>query len=188
MGEYALYQGEVVKIGTCESMYYLRYEDRNKVTKLPSSVDPRREVGLFWRIPFPDEDHIQIGHYADYDRGERLFRRQPGDAYSTEFELPDADPGIVQLTHPCGLLVNVPCYHGLKLPEVQTPMRVFWNGKSWFAELVHIKNTEEGLFPVVHCRFCKHMWRYDWEKVLPFVYDVTLRARLEAYANRREQP
>lgn len=96
--------------------------------------------------------------------------------------MPDTESGIIQLTHPCGLLVNVPCYHGTKLPESQKPMQVFWNGKSWFAELAHIKNTEEGLFPVVHCRFCRHMWRYEWSEVLPYVHDAELKRRLEQYA------
>ena len=42
MGEYAqrISDGERVKIGTCEDMLYLRFEDRAKVSALAGNVDP----------------------------------------------------------------------------------------------------------------------------------------------------
>ncbi len=41
MGEFArrLSDGAEVKIGTCEEMLYLRFDDRHKVCALPNSVD-----------------------------------------------------------------------------------------------------------------------------------------------------
>ena len=65
MGEYALRKSDrqSIKIGTCEDMYYLRYEDQDKV--VPESGS---DFGYRWRIPFPDEDHILPG---DYDGGFR---------------------------------------------------------------------------------------------------------------------
>jgi len=76
MGEYALRKSDdtEIKIGTCEDMYYLRYEDRDKVSKLPNSLDPRTEYNLRFRLPFPDEDDIKPGEYDDYNRGERLWQ------------------------------------------------------------------------------------------------------------------
>jgi hypothetical protein len=96
------------------------------------------------------------------------------------------DPGIIQLRHEnSGLLLNVPCYHGLQLPTVTEPMRAFWNGKGHSFELAHVKNTaDRGLLPVVRCRHCGHMWRYEWAEVLPFVYDEEMRRRLTVYAER----
>jgi len=191
MGEYAIRQsdGEQIKIGTCENMYYLRFEDRYKVTKDPHSLDPTTTTGLYWRLPFPDEDDLRPGDYKDYARGFRLYKtRKPepsGFAGHDDFapsEIAD-NPGIMQLHNESGLLVNVKCYHGIKLPSESTDFKVCWNGKSWHTELASIKNCADGtLRPVVHCRFCRHAWSFEWAEVLPFVDDVAMRTRLEAYA------
>lgn len=170
MGEYAKRKsdGQEVKIGTCEDMLYLRYEDREKVSKLPNSLDPVREAGVLrFRLPFPDEDEIPIGEYKDPFRGMRLYR-QCGvgqSSYCEDFkdESTIKQPGGFQLRHECGLLVNVPCYHGLKLPEGNADFRPFWNGKGWFFELTQLApRTIDGIFqvlPIVKCRHCREIWR-----------------------------
>ena len=101
-----------------------------------------------------------------------------------QLELSD-NPGIIQLRHDSGLLLNIPCTHGRDLPAVTEPMRAFWNGKSWALELAHIKNT------VVHCRFCRSMWRFSWAEIMPYLHGE-LKARLEKYdtlkpANQSEE-
>lgn len=187
MGEYAKRQdGEEVKIGTCGNMYYLRYEDRVKMTAIPCSLDPQTEERLFWRLPFPDEDDVGIGCYKDHKRGLRLYQRVGNDPFRThrDFIAPAcaASPGIMQLRNDAGLLLNVQCYHGEKLPDCGPDARASWNGKSWFYELASVKNVAGLLFPVVHCRFCGEAWRFTWEEVLPFVGNKEMKARLEAYA------
>ena len=69
MGEYAIRKSDnqEIKIGTCEYMYYIRYEDRNKVSPLPNNTDCSKELNLIWRLPFPSEDHIQIGNYEPFN-------------------------------------------------------------------------------------------------------------------------
>lgn len=188
MGEYAKRKsdGIKVKIGTCESMYYLRYEDRNKVEKIPHSLDASREKNLFWRIPFPDEDNIGIGEYNDHSRGLRLYK--PGEYGADDFTDKETikDPGTMQISHASGLLVNVKCYHGEKLPEGSDDVKAFWNGRSWFYELAHLKNMENGeVLPVVRCRHCGHMWRYGWADILPYIADEELKARLEIYDTKK---
>jgi len=183
MGEYAVRNsdGEQVKIGTCESMYYLRYEDRAKVSRLENSLDASTETNLFWRLPYPDEDNVQIGNYEVYNRGERLCRGE-GDC-CVDFSDPSTieSPGAVQLTHPSGLLVSVPCYHGEKLPE-GNEIKAHWNGKSWSYELAFVKNLEDGtVWPVVHCRHCGRMWRYEWSEILPYLHGK-IKERLAKHA------
>lgn len=174
MGEYANIGGVSTKIGTCDDMYYLRYEDRGRARPMPGSLDPSKVRGLRYRLPFPDEDHVQIGHYDQYNRGAEI-RGFDGSGM-------DDSPGIIQLRHDCGLLVNAPCYHGHKLPELGGA-RVFWNGKGTFFVLSSVKEMEDGtLAPVVRCRYCGVSWRVEWADVLPHVSDAGLRARLEAYA------
>ncbi|MBX9771789.1 MAG: hypothetical protein K2X29_10480 [Candidatus Obscuribacterales bacterium] len=185
MGEYARRKSDrqEIKIGTCENMYYLRYEDRMRVSKIPHSLDPNTELDLRWRLPYPDEDHILPGDYDDYSRGELLYKIDET-GYCTD---PDALPisndavGIIQLHHECGLLVNVPCYHGQRLPQGDGEIKTFWNGKGGFFELQFVKNTADGVKPIVGCKYCRHMWRFEWSYVLPFLRGK-LKERLSVYA------
>ena len=191
MGEYAKRNsdGEHVKIGTCECMYYLRYEDRNKVSPLPGSLNPNTELNLYWRLPFPDEDRLLPGEYEEYKRGLRLYKMVPdgrGREWAEDFTLSDEgddlNPGIIQLHHKeAGLLLNVPCYHGMKLPEVGPGMKAFWNGKGHSFELSSVKNTSEGVLPIIRCRHCGNAWLSTWEEVLPYVGDKEMRKRLGKY-------
>jgi hypothetical protein len=193
MGEYAIRKsdGAQIKIGTCEMMYYLRFEDRHKVRALvPNNVDPVLEAPeLKFRLPYPDEDAVLPGDYTDYARGYRLWKKT-GMGHCQDFEDPDTvkDPGIIQLTHKSGLLLNVPCYHGHKLPDVATPMTAFWNGKSWSLELAWLRPAEYNVvggkvsvFPVVQCRHCGHLWRYTWYDIWDYIADEKLRERLQVY-------
>lgn len=175
MGEYATYNGHEIKIGTCENMYYIRYEDRFKVQPLENSLDCSSEMGLRWRLPFPDEDCVEPGEYTKHDRG--IILGGFSDPTTTE----DDAVGIIQLHHPSGILINLPCYHGEKLPEIQgKDVKIFWNGKAPAYALTAVKNTTEGIFPIVSCQFCRTSWRYDWNDVLPFVHDTELKHRLIA--------
>lgn len=179
MGEYAkLKNGTEIKIGTCENMYYLRFEDRGNVLPLTGSLDPSEELGLRFRVPFPDEDDVGPGYYPDAFRGEPLIN-QEGQFFKADEDL---DPGLIQISHASGLLINVPCYHGAKLPDVGTECKAFWNGKGYFFELIHIKNEQDGLFPIIGCRHCGSKWKADWAEVLPYIRDQELLSRLEKYA------
>ena len=69
MGEYAMFQGEQIKMGTCEQMYYLRADQAHLVKPLEGNVDPIKDAGeIRFRFPFPDEDHVPPGEFNDYDR------------------------------------------------------------------------------------------------------------------------
>lgn len=178
MGEYAEYNGEMVKIGTCESMYYLRHEDREKVNPVEGSLDPRTCHNLFWRLPFPDEDNVTPGDYERFDRGVPL---------GVAFEGPAEPEGIIQLTHACGLMINYPCHHGHTQERPGgAGVGVFWNGRAqWFYELAHIKNMPDGTFRAVYrCRFCGKMWSIgpeDWPEFRQHIVDEELAKRLDKY-------
>ena len=179
MGEYARRNSDKaeIKIGTCENMYYLRYEDRNKVSKLPGSLNPATTFDLRFRLPLPDEDRVKIGEY------DSCFVGVPLPDYKNDFSA--QDPGTMQVHHqPSGLLINLPCYHGEKLPEVGPYSRAFWNGKEHSYELIAVKNTREGLFPIIQCRHCQKMWRENWGDVLAHITCETLKKRLAAYEGK----
>lgn len=186
MGEYAIRKSDnaEITIGTCEDMYYLRYEDREKVQTKPGNVDPVAEANeLRFRLPFPDEDDIQPGEYENHDRGERLYK---AGKFGCDDFAPDGlekNPGLIQLHHKSGL----PCYHGTKLPEVHPSMKAFWNGKSWSLELKQLRPTPDGVKPIVACRHCGQAWRFDWADIWEYVADQHLRAALRPYVEAEER-
>lgn len=186
MGEYAEFSGERIKIGTCESMYYLRWDDRYRVSPLSGNVNPAMDTGLFFRLPFPDEDEQLPGEYQEFNRGYRLGSKSAiGWTDWTPEGLDDCGPGHIQLSHTSGLLLSVPCHHGVKLPEVGPGTRAHWNGKSHAIELCFVKSMPGGsLRPVYRCRFCESMWSCDWDEILPYCgLDAEMLRRLTEYAN-----
>jgi hypothetical protein len=69
MGEFAMYNGDRVKIGTCEEMYYLRADQAQRVRWQVGNVDPFRDAAeLRFRFPFPDEDRIAPGAFENAER------------------------------------------------------------------------------------------------------------------------
>lgn len=191
MGEYAIRKSDrtEIKIGTCQSMYFLRWEQRTSVDPAKNSLDPSRTPNLWWRLPVPEEDQILPGDYSagwacatliDYsdDTGERVEYAPTGD--------PGA--GVLHVHHrEAGILVTMPCHHGDRLPDMGKSRAAF-NGRPplWY-ELCGVKNHKEtdgsiSLLPLVRCRICGHMFRDSWAGVLPHILDETLRERLTDYA------
>lgn len=199
MGEYAqrISDGERIKIGTCEDMLYLRFEDRAKVSALAGNVDPNddEQAGqVRFRLPFPDEDGVRIGEYKDPFRGLRIYRGSAVQGSHEDFTdaTTASEPGMIQLSHPSGLLVNVPCYHGNKLPNLGDA-KTFWNGKSWSLELFQLRPVlVDGalqVFPVVKCRWCGSVWRYQWTDVwefIPYEMQIRLRGYCQAEVTRKK--
>jgi hypothetical protein len=192
MGEYAIRKSDEqeIKIGTCEDMYYLRFEDRFKVRALSGNVNPATDAsGLRFRLPFPDEDNVIPGEYEEYNRSVPLVRHSSFGSDRFTDDSIASDAGIIQLTHPSGLLVNVPCYHGVKLPDVGKDCKVFWNGKGYSLALYQLRPirvaNDSGVeryqvFPVVHCIHCGHAWRYTWADIADYL-PKDMRARLQPY-------
>jgi len=70
----------------------------------------------------------------------------------------------------------------LKLPDLEPHGHAFWNGKNVHLELAFVKRQAPGEYvPVVRCNACGDMWRDEWVNVLPEVFDVELRRRLQRY-------
>jgi len=198
MGEYAKFKNEEIKIGTCESMYYLRYEDRDKVTPIHGSLDPSVEENLLWRLPFLDEDKLGPGQYESHDRGLRLYKKDFNGStdsigFTKDFTCKDLEPGTMQMTHKSGLILSVPCHHGEKLPDLgevtsygRTNPIAGWNGKTWSYELSSIKNTPNKVVPIVGCRHCGHKWSFEWEDIWDFIPE-DMKKRLRRYTIKAVQ-
>lgn len=164
MGEYAHYGDHKVKIGTCEEMYYLRYDQRTKVQPLSGNVDPVQDAAeLRFRFPWPDEDGFAPGSSDFYDKGyERGIT-----VYGLDAPL-DLDHGTIQFTAPVGYNVCLPCpesvaysdYQGArKLIDSGPVIRVHRNGFRGAIQLVQQRYVpDQGLVPILRCA-CGAKWR-----------------------------
>lgn len=152
MGEYANYRGSQVKIGTCESMYYLRADQRELVDYgfTPDVLEVVR-----FRFPFPDEDGIEPGAFEDYDHGVRI----PGWTMPAEIAA-ECDHGAVQFVSQAGYNLCIPCPEGPDSIEGLTVHRNGWRG----GPRVTMQGFRNGeLRTIIACGSCGHCWNMPLE-------------------------
>lgn len=167
MGEYAKYKGERVKIGTCENMYYLRYDQRHDVTPLSGNVNPAgpERFALRFRFPWPSEDGIEPGgNFEPFERSVCV----PGLAAPA-----DVEHHSVQFVAQAGYNCCLPCPEsgkeaftaGVCEPGASNglhPVKIHRNGYKGAVLLAYQKPVEGiGLVPVLMCGGCGSMWREE---------------------------
>lgn len=161
MGEYAVRKsdGERVKIGTCEDMYYLRADQLHDVRAEENSVDPvQYRDELRFRFPWPEEDDVAPGDFDDCDRSLRLYAVRAPES---------VDHGNVQFRADNGYLLSLPCPEdaseydpeGRTLPSADNVLRIGKNGYGGASKLVQQRWWEGRLVPVLACKGCGHAWR-----------------------------
>lgn len=151
MGEYAKYNGEQVKIGTCENMYYLRADQRGLVVPELGSVDPSgpEAIHLRFRFPWPHEDGTEPGAFEDYSKAVGVPGATPPAG---------AEHSTVQFVAQAGYLASLPC------PEGPGPhaVAVHRNGFAGAVQLTQQKLLADGrLVPVCRCGGCGAAWRLE---------------------------
>ena len=183
MGEYAKRKidGVDVKIGTCKSMYYCRYEQRKEV------VYPYDTDNFYWRIPTPDEDGTLP---SDYNYS--LLReddhipwklRLDTSKFSEEDKSDMKQSGTIQLKEPrMGLLVNIRCPHGLPMEQFKinkgTVISMGYNGHQDTLYLKGLKNEPSELKVLVECSCCCQMWSFCFNDIEPLIESIWMRLRL----------
>ena len=166
MGEYALYNNDEIKIGTCETMYYLRYEDRHKVEALSGNVNPSQPEGLRFRCPIYSEDGIKPGQYQSHtNEGVWLFNKDE------DFDLSDCSVGRIAFRDEnSGLQVTLPCYHGLKTQEQECgEIKLGFNGYTKPPYLKYLKVHAGLVVPVIACKHCDSEWWTTWDAIWEFI-------------------
>lgn len=161
--------GKRVKIGCCDNLYYLRFEQRADVRALPGNVDPVRQSSELWyRLPLPEEEGTAPGAF-EYSgpcgaRPLPIFVPETvtgPDGKEAEnptwtklrADLETRKSGIIQLKTGNGVLVNVPCFHGVCK---DLPQGMFYNGHhSQQLAAFAVGVAPSGVPAVlVGCRFC----------------------------------
>jgi len=172
MGEYAKYNNQEIKIGTCETMYYLRYEDRHKVKALKGNVNPVRDAeGLRFRVPLFSEDGIKPGHYTSHvNDGIRLYKKQEGNCI--DYDLTDGEPGRIHFRdETSGLQVSIPCLHGYPTgkQDLGSDVRLGFNGYRSPSILKYLKVHGGLVVPVISCTHCGKEWRTTWSAIWDYI-------------------
>lgn len=155
MGEFATIDGNRVKIGTCESMYYATFDayasaylaGRVSQTDVPLKMACSGVVRF--RFPFPDEDGAAIGSHDDFDRGYTfpVF----GDS-----ELAKYGEDHRKITHRIEAQGTLGYWHVLSHP---CPAPTCGQGDVVPLQVVQQKACEDALWTVVRCGWCGAMWR-----------------------------
>lgn len=144
MGEYGKYNGNEIKIGTCEDMYYLRADQIHLV----KSTTLMHLDEIRFRFPFPDEDNIEPGDFDDHDRGLVVWG----------FEVPEGvEHYSVQFKADVGILASLPCPYSAEAKEGK--IKYHFNGYRGPARIVQQRAWEGVWVTVVDCGACGARFR-----------------------------
>lgn len=158
MGEYAIYNGQRVKIGTCEDMLYLRWDQAHKVTPEPDSLDPvATRNAIRFRFPWPEEDGVDPGNFDDPDRGFRL------DGFTVPAEVKHGTTQFTATYPRNGYLVSLPCPEGPTshmLQEAGT-YKIGRNGYGGSASLIQQAWRDGRLVGIAKCNGCGSLFRLE---------------------------
>jgi len=158
MGEYAKHKGEEIKIGTCEDMYYLRFDQRHLVQALPGNVDPNSDdaLSIRFRFPWPNEDRNEPGDFEQYDKGVAVhYYDAYGMVKQDDIKAPaGVDHYTVQFVAHAGYLLSLPCPEGPQVLELPLNggkmtvdlkgLNIHRNGFSGAVQLVRQKLLADG--------------------------------------------
>jgi hypothetical protein len=151
MGEYALYNGQRIKMGTCENMYYLRADQAHLVKTVSDSLDPIAEAeSIRFRFPFPDEDEIKPGQFKDCDRAQGV----PGVAAPLDIE-----HHFVQFNNSKGYYIGLPCPEYTILSK--SPLAFQRYGTPEAVRIVQQKALGGHLVLIMECGGCGAKYRLE---------------------------
>lgn len=158
MGEYATYNGQSVKIGTCEQMYYLRADQVPLIQPESGNVNPRRRSHaeqIQFRFPFPREDGIEPGAFEDHDYGMGVWGIEPPD-----------DPEQIEHCHlqftrnypeSGGILLSIPCPRSRE--GKASGLKVHYNGYNGAVQLHSQRLVDGRLVLILRCGDCGALYR-----------------------------
>ncbi len=176
MGEYARYNGQRIKIGTCEDLYYLRASQLPLIQPERGEADPRTNASKAvyrFRFPWPDEDVVAPGAFDNPFRSVALWNVTAP---------PDLKHDAVQFVAQAGYNVSLPCPEG---PMKIEGLKVHRNGFSGPVKIVQQAYRNGVLALICECGGCGAKYN------LPTIQDaepiiVACRAEADAADKRND--
>ncbi|HEV3071881.1 MAG TPA: hypothetical protein VGY76_10710 [Solirubrobacteraceae bacterium] len=152
MGEFATYQNERFKIGTCEDLTGLRADQWHLVTVEFDGCDEATYLKQSrFRFPWPDEDAITPGCFTEHNRSCLLRGLTPPE------EIKDRHRSV-QFSARGGYLCSLPCPEsGIELDGV----KIHRNGYQGAVHLCAQRWWNGLLVGVLRCDACGLMWRLE---------------------------
>lgn len=170
MGEYARrkYDGERIKVGTCNEMYYMT---------LPQLFDIHGTIGdvedLIFRLPVKEEKDVLVGDFENHkvnlkltriikdweEKDIKLFKENKG-YVSVQVPLQNSDYGS-------GLRVGLKCSHGFNEEERNEDgsLRTFYNGKAQHVfSMTGVCIRNKKIYFVIECAICGKNFKLDYEE------------------------
>lgn len=166
--------GERVKLGTCSDLFNVRYDQKGALDY------DYGNTSFYWRLPLPDEDGTRAGYYGNWLAWQDSFHTLLKPSFAEVLgEEASKGNGIVQTTvKELGILINVPCTHGiLPLPDLGTA-KAFYNGKRFPLRLSAVRNAQETMEVIVTCEACGCRWACDFNEIEAHIYSDEMRLRL----------
>lgn len=198
MGEYIKYNGQEVKLGTCESLYYTRLDQLERAVavdileKIGGNLEPAEYLdpknGFRYRFPFPDEDNIDIGEFKDYEKG-LIIQLQPEDRDLADFD----HEAIFHSCHPKGggynVNVSTPCPQSKDFDWTFTQQpdnaikKLQHSPIDWrIVEITQQKQVDGEVWTVIDCPYCTAKIRIHRDSALKLVHSIEA-----GYINQRDQ-
>ncbi|MFH0753080.1 MAG: hypothetical protein V2A70_00770 [Candidatus Omnitrophota bacterium] len=165
MGEYVKINNKTIKLGTCEDLYYVRFDQLKENLVLMHQVDgndkPEEYLnpknGYRYRFPFPDEDIRKIGEYEKFNRGLLI---------GVPYEILDGvEHGKICVPTSCQGAYNVNQY--VSCPA-DPSFKITCSAKTDRAplEIIQQKQVDDQLWTVCRCGWCGRAFRLDQEAAM----------------------
>jgi hypothetical protein len=178
VGEYILLDGREIKLGTCEELYYVRYSQLHdwvtagRTAEVPGNLSPAAYLlpnsGFRFRFPFPDEDGMDLGGVADFNRGFTLSAPTGfldsvthGNLYHSVTPKGSPHGGYhFNVWYPCPLST---AFAEQKVVQ-HSPLP-----SNPVIQIVHQKLVGDQLWTVARCAYCGAAFRFDAEDALSLI-------------------
>lgn len=147
MGEFAIYNGEEIKIGTCEDMLYLR-PDQIHLVRSSALSDL---TSIRFRFPFPQEDKVEPGAFSNPFYGFPVQAEVPAEADSIHDKIQLKD------TSNRGILVMLPCPYSVE--GKASGIKYGYNGYQGPSKIVQQRAWAGVWATVMHCGACDGLYR-----------------------------
>lgn len=159
MGEYIDCKYGYIKLGTCEDLYYSRYDDVKSLPEAHAYIGN----GFRYRFPFPEEDGTRPGSYEPYNKG-YLIGIYPSLAPKLAELIRSDEWDHQEICHSCSYngAYNVNVFHACPLSRTP-PARMSQNGASLAVVLEQQKLIDGELWIVVACPYCGAKVRLEKE-------------------------
>ena len=169
MGEYVNLNGESIKLGTCENLYYVTYDEMvdiaGRAKKQNGNLDPKEYLkesnGFRYRFPFPYQHYQYSEDEHNYDMGYVISA-----PVEWKKELDSHQRVCFGLQPKYSHSYNINAFVTCPMSPDARPENYSQGGThGFYVEVIQQKIVNGCLWSVVRCPYCGAAWRLERESV-----------------------